>query len=127
MKSLTISLYLKYIFFNTVMYYFLLLDITISRQITDCTLCFCFEKYISSSSSFSSLILKFAHITFCLMAELQTVLKLKILMAFYVKLLLSLCILLIHCSFEFQVLIDLVYFSHLKFFWVLASSLVIVL
>ena len=46
---------------------------------------------------------------------------------FIVKFLLSLCILFIHCSFVCQVSIDLIYFSPLKFFWVLASSLVIVL
>ena len=46
---------------------------------------------------------------------------------FIVKFLLSWCILFIHWSFLCQVSIDLICFSPLKFFWVLASSLVIVL
>ena len=33
------------------------------------------------------------------------------------KVFLSLCILFIHCSFVSQILIDLIYFSPLKFFW----------
>ena len=45
---------------------------------------------------------------------------------FIVKFLLNLCILVIHYSFVCQVSIDLNYFSPFKFFWVLASSLVIV-
>ena len=36
---------------------------------------------------------------------------------FNVKVFLSLCILFIHCSFVSQILIDLIYFSPLKFFW----------
>ena len=46
-------------------------------------------------------------------------------LCFIVKFLLSLCILFIHGSFVCQVSINLTYFSLLKFFWVLASSLII--
>ena len=51
--------------------------------------------------TFYTLILKFAYITFCLLREPQTMLQLRILMAytFIKKFLLSLCILFIHCSF----------------------------
>ena len=46
---------------------------------------------------------------------------------FIVKFPLSLCILFVHCSLLCQVSIYLIYFSPLKFFWVLASSLDIVI
>ena len=74
------------------------------------------------NEKFYTLILKFINITFCLLTEPQTKLQLKILMAPQ-----TLHILFIPCSFVHQVSIDLIYFAPLKFFWVLASSLVIAL
>ena len=79
---------------------------------------------------FYTLILKFWNITFWLLTEPQSMLQLKILMAqtlfycqVYSEFMHSVHSLLILCL----VSIDLIYFSPLKFFCVLASSLVIVL
>ena len=62
---------------------------------------------------------------------IETMLQLKILMTqtfFYCEVSSKLvCILFIYCSVMCQVSIDLIYFSPSKFFWVFASSLVIVL
>ena len=68
---------------------------------------------------FYTLILKFVYITFCLQAELQTVLKLKILLVqnlFYCKASSELVHSVLSLLIVFQVLIDLIYFSPLKFF-----------
>ena len=81
---------------------------------------------------FYTLIQKFVYITFCLLTKSQAMLQLKILMlneqnAQAQKFLLSLCILFIHWLFVCQVSIDLIISHPWSFFWVLASSLVIVL
>ena len=62
---------------------------------------------------------KFVNITFCLLTEPQTMLQLKIFIAktlFIVKFIPSLWILFIHCSFVYQISVDLIYFSTLKLF-----------
>ena len=82
-----------------------------------------------------TLILKFVYITFCLTTN-HCHFNHRLCCSwrfwlyrphFIVKFLLNLCILFIHCSFFCQVSIDLIHFSPLNFFWVLASSLVIIL
>ena len=66
---------------------------------------------VGLEEKFYTLIIKFVYITFCLLTEPQAMLQLKILWHrpyFIVKLVLSLCILFIDCSFVCQVSIYMI-------------------